>query len=224
MPGTTLDDRVFIETLPVSPFLMNCVVLGCRLTGRAAIIDPGDEPQRILAAVAKAGLQVSHILLTHGHLDHIGATGEMKGATDAPIHLHRDDLPLYQQVGAQARAFGLGFRDAPPPPDVFVQDGDLVQVGSLKLRVRHAPGHSPGSVCYVVEGVNPGVVVCGDVLFAGSIGRTDLWGGSYQTLMESIGRKLMTLPDSTIVYSGHGPTTTIGDERHSNPFRGDFAT
>jgi glyoxylase-like metal-dependent hydrolase (beta-lactamase superfamily II) len=218
-----MDDRVFLTALPVSPFLMNCAVLGCRVTGRAAIIDPGDEAERVLAVAREAELQVSHVLLTHAHIDHVAAVGSVKAATDAPIHLHREDLPLYQQVGAQARAFGLGFHETLPTPDVFVQEGDLLQVGALKLRVRHTPGHSPGSVCYVVEGLTPGIVFCGDVLFAGSIGRTDLWGGSFQTLMESIGHKLMTLPDATIVHSGHGPATTIGEERQTNPFRGDFA-
>jgi len=218
-----MDDRIFLTALPVSPFLMNCIVLGCRVTGRAALIDPGDEAERVLEVARKAELQVSHVLLTHGHIDHVGAVGAVKAATDAPVHLHRDDLPLYQQVGAQARAFGMSFLEALPTPDVFVQDGDLLQVGALTIRVRHTPGHSPGSVCYLVEGLTPGVLVCGDVLFAGSIGRTDLWGGSYQTLMDSIGRKLMTLPDSTVVYSGHGPTTTIGEERQTNPFRGDFS-
>lgn len=219
-----MDDRVYIDVMPVSPFLMNCVVLGCQVTHRAAIIDPGDEAPRLLDAVSRAGFQVSHILVTHAHVDHIGAVGRVKAATDAPIHMHRDDLPIYQQAGAQARAFGLGEAIDLPPPDVFVRDGDVVQVGAIPIRVRHTPGHSPGSVTYVIEGVTPNVAICGDVLFAGSIGRTDLWGGSYQTLMESIGRQLMTLPDVTLVHPGHGPVTTIGDERRTNPFRGDFVS
>ncbi len=217
-----LSQRIVLEVLPVSPFTMNCAVLGCRATGKAAVIDPGDEAPRILRVLERAGLEVTHILLTHGHIDHVAATGPLRAATGAPVHLHRQDQPLYENVARQAQAFGMDARLEMPPVDVFVEEGDTVQVGGLKLTVLHAPGHSPGSVCYHLDG-SPGLVFCGDVLFAGSIGRTDLWGGSYETLMDSIGRKLMTLPDDTRVLSGHGPETSVGAERATNPFRRDFA-
>lgn len=216
-----MNDKLFIDTFPVSPFMMNAVVLGCRVSGNAAIIDPGDEPERLLGVVESEGLEVSHILLTHGHVDHVAAVREVHEATGAPIHLHAADLPLYERVADQARAFGLRFDTELPPVDHELSDGEVIEIGELKVEVRHAPGHSPGSVCFVVSGA-PGVVVSGDVLFAGSIGRTDLWGGSYQQLMTSIRTKLMPLDDATLVYSGHGPISTIGDERQTNPFRHDF--
>ncbi len=217
-------NKAIVEVLPVSPFVMNCIVLGCRASGKAAVIDPGDESQRIVRAVELAGLEVTHILLTHAHIDHVGSAGEVKEATGAPVYLHREDLPLYGHVAQQARAFGMNADMTMPDIDVFVNDGDSVQVGELHLRVLHAPGHSPGSICFYLKGEqgSPGMVFSGDVLFAGSIGRTDLWGGSYETLMRSIGEKLMTLPDDTVVYSGHGPSTTVGKERANNPFSRDF--
>lgn len=218
-----VNERFFLDILPVSPFVMNCGVLGCQETKKAAIIDPGAEEQRILHVAERAGFEITHILLTHGHIDHVAATGAVKKATGAPIHLHRDDRELYEHVSQQARAFGMNADVTMPPVDVFVGEGDTVQVGALTLEVRHAPGHSPGSVCFYLAG-DPGLVFAGDVLFAGSIGRTDLWGGSYEVLMRSIGERLMTMPDDTQVYSGHGPMTTIGAERTRNPFSGDFAT
>lgn len=216
-----MDDRVFVETVVVSGFYMNALVLGCRRTRQAAIIDPGDAPERLLAVAAREGLTVTHILLTHGHIDHVAAVGEVQAATGAPIHLHPDDRPLYDRVADQARAFGLPFTQRMPPIDVALADGDTLTIGELAVRVLHTPGHSPGSVCFHV-GLGHGLVVAGDVLFAGSIGRTDLWGGSFPALLRSIETKLFPLGDETAVHSGHGPVTTIGEERRTNPFLRDI--
>ncbi len=234
--GSMHDDKtvggITIETITVSPFSENCMIVACGATRKAAVVDPGDEAPRILARVRQLGLEVSRILLTHGHIDHIAATGEIKAETGAPIHLHRGDLALYEKMSEQARAFGLPVEERLPEVDVFVDEGSVVEVGDLSLEVIFTPGHSPGSVCYLHRGdenardefSRDGFVFSGDVLFAGSIGRTDLWGGSYATLMNSIGRKLMALPETTRIYSGHGPMTTVGRERLSNPFSRDFVS
>ncbi|RME43408.1 MAG: MBL fold metallo-hydrolase [Caldilineae bacterium] len=205
---------MIIEQLVVSPFQANCYLIGCEETRAGAIVDPGDEAPRILRAVERLGLDIRHVLLTHAHIDHIGAAAEVARATGAPLALHRNDLPLLK-AGGGGLLFGL---PAPPykEPDVWLEEGDEIEVGNYTLRVLFTPGHSPGHVTFYAP--QAGALFDGDVLFAGSIGRTDLPGGSFETLMDSIAHKLMPLPDETVVYSGHGPATTIGRERVSNPF------
>lgn len=205
---------MIVKTLPVGPLQANCYIVGCEETKLGAIIDPGDEGERILGTVEDLGLQVTHVLLTHAHFDHIAAADEVVKATGAPLALHPDDLPLLN-AGGGAIFFGI----QPPPipePALRLATGQEIAIGQLSLRVLHTPGHSPGHVTFYEA--EQGVIFDGDVLFAQGIGRADLPGGSYPTLMRSINKQLMTLPDDTLVYSGHGPVTTIGQERVSNPW------
>lgn len=205
---------MIVKTLPVGLTQANCYIVGCEKTKLGAIIDPGDEGKRILEAVDDSGLKITHVLLTHAHFDHIGAADEVVKATGAQLALHPQDLPLLN-AGGGATFFGL---PSPPIPDASLQlEADQeIAVGELTLRVLHTPGHSPGHVTFYEP--NQGVIFDGDVLFAQGIGRADLPGGSYETLMRSIQGSLMTLPDETVVYSGHGPATTIGRERVMNPW------
>jgi hydroxyacylglutathione hydrolase len=205
---------VIVKVLPVGPIQTNCYVVGCEKTRLAAVIDPGDEAERILEVIQGSGLTVTHVLLTHAHFDHIAAVDEVMKATSAPLALHPDDLPLLN-AGGGSIFFGL----QPPPipdPTIRLAAGQEIPIGELTLHVLHTPGHTPGHVTF--HEPKERVVFDGDVLFAQGIGRTDLPGGSYETLMRSITQQLMTLPDDTAVYSGHGPATTIGRERASNPW------
>jgi hydroxyacylglutathione hydrolase len=205
---------MLVKTLAVGALATNCYIVGCEKTKEAAVIDPGDEADRILAAVRAAGLKVTHVLLTHAHFDHIGAADEVARASGAPLALHPDDLPLLRAGG------GAPFFDLQPPPIPDTVDslaaGQEIGVGELTLRVLHTPGHSPGHVTFYIPA--EGALFDGDVLFAEGIGRADLPGGSFAVLMRSIGEQLMTLPDETVVYPGHGPATTIGHERRLNPW------
>ena len=202
--------------VPVTPFQQNCTLLWCEASRRAAVIDPGGDLPEIERAIAQAGVTVDKIWLTHGHIDHVGGAAELKARRNVPIEgPQRADLFLLEHVVDSARSFGLsGVNNV--TPDRWLEDGDTVAVGELSFAVRHCPGHSPGSVAFVNEGLRLAIV--GDVLFAGSIGRTDLPGGDHAQLLASIRDKLMVLPDDVAVISGHGPTTTIGRERASNPF------
>lgn len=205
---------MIIKQLPVGPIQANCYIVGCEETKEGIVIDPGDEPDRILAEVEAAGLTIKYILNTHAHFDHILANGDLVEATGAPVALHSLDLPLWQQGGGAA-FFGLDALTM-PNPDMELVEGDEITFGTHTFKVLFTPGHSPGHVSFYDAEAN--VIFDGDVLFAGGIGRTDLPGGSYETLMTSINEKLMVLPDETTVCSGHGPTTTIGQERASNPW------
>lgn len=198
---------------PVGPLQANAYLAICEETGRCALVDPGAEAERLLAAAATEGAQIDSILLTHAHLDHIGGVAAAKRETGVPVCLHTADAGLYRAAPMQAQGFGLQL-EQPPEPDRELEDGQILEVGRGRLEVRHTPGHSPGHVCLVGDGF----ALVGDCVFAGSIGRTDLPGGDYTTLMESINEKLLTLPDDTVLYSGHGPETTVGRERQSNPF------
>jgi len=210
---------VYLDVFPVGPIQANCVLLGDPAAGVLAVIDPGEEAPRIMERIERSGLQPTLILHTHGHLDHAGGTAELANllGSGVPIGLHRDELELYRNLAMQGRMFGLE-AVTPPMPTLWLAHGDRLEVGSLSLEVRHTPGHSPGGVCFVVHGGPESTVVVGDVLFAGSIGRTDLFGGSFAILERSIREQLYTLPDETRVVCGHGPDTTIGRERRSNPF------
>ena len=202
-----------VVSIPNGQFVENCYLVIDEAGGECAVIDPGEEAGLIAHKIADAGVKPVAIWLTHAHIDHVLGVPRLKADSGAPVYLHPGDRLLYDHVPEQATAFGM--RAAPlPPPDRALAPGDLLRVGTLEFRVRHAPGHSPGSV--VFEG--GGVAFVGDVLFQGSIGRTDLPGGDFETLLKSIERELLTLPDSTIVYCGHGPETTVGRERRANPF------
>jgi hydroxyacylglutathione hydrolase len=206
---------VIIERVVVSPFATNCYIVGSESSREGIIIDPGDESKVILKKVTDLGLDIKLIVLTHGHIDHIGALKDIKEATGAEMAIHTDDAQSLRGKGGLIISLvsGLSY-PKPPPPDRLLKDGDSLNVADLHFRVLHTPGHTPGGICLVGEGV----IFSGDTLFNFGIGRTDLPGGSYRQLMESIHTKLMVLPDDTIVSPGHGPETTIGAERAGNPF------
>lgn len=198
-----------ISCFEMTPFVENCYVL--QDGGEAIVVDPGEATPELLAHLN--GLMITMIFNTHCHIDHAGGNAELVAATGAPLVCHADDLPLLRALEQQGMMFGVPV-EASPDPDHFVTEGDIIDVGNTQLRVFHTPGHAPGHVILVGDGF----VIGGDVLFAGSIGRTDLPGGNYDQLMHSIRTKMLPLPDETIVYSGHGPATTIGRERKHNPF------
>ncbi len=203
------------QTLVLGPFGSNCTLLGDRARREAVVIDPGDDAPAILLRLAREQLRVVALLHTHGHIDHVGATAELRRVTGAPVYLHDADRPLFDGAAEQAALFGL-----PPPPacpvDRPLADGERVAVGDLTLEVLHTPGHSPGSVSLWCA--NERLCIVGDTLFAGGVGRTDLFGGDFAALERSIRERLYTLPDETVIVPGHGPDTTIGDERQHNPF------
>jgi glyoxylase-like metal-dependent hydrolase (beta-lactamase superfamily II) len=202
-----------VVPLPNGQFGENCWLVADPRTGEAVMIDPGEEPQMFLAELNTRGWTLHSIWLTHAHIDHILGVAAVKRATGAPIYLHPADRSLYDGLVEQASWFGLK-AESPPPPDGDLEAGQCLSVGGLEFTVRHTPGHSPGSVSFVGHGM----IFGGDVLFNGSIGRTDLPGGDSATLLRSIQRDFLSLPDSTVVRSGHGPETTIGIERLTNPF------
>ena len=210
---------LFLDVFPVGPIQANCILLGDRDAGVLAIIDPGEEAARIMERVEASGLTPTVVLHTHGHLDHAGGTADLvrRLPDGIPIGLHRDELQLYQGIRMQGQMFGLEV-EPPPEPTLWFEHGQSLELGGLSLEVRHTPGHSPGGVCFVVSGQADPLVIVGDVLFAGSIGRTDLMGGSFPVLEKSIREQLYSLPDETRVICGHGPDTTIGRERSGNPF------
>jgi len=210
---------MIIEAQVAGPFVQNGYVVGCERTREAVVIDPGDGVDDLLAFAARERLEIRHILLTHAHLDHVTGVAAAKRALGVPVYLHRDDLFLYEQVVQQGAAFGL--RVEPQPPiDVYYAPGQMIAFGDLEARPHHTPGHCPGGVCLAIaaKGRPAKDLFVGDTLFAGSIGRTDLPGGDYNTLIASIRSVLFPFGDDAIVYSGHGPATTIGRERATNPF------
>jgi glyoxylase-like metal-dependent hydrolase (beta-lactamase superfamily II) len=210
---------MIIEVRAAAPFYKNGYVVACDRTREAILVDPGDEVDELLRAAEAGRLSVGLILLTHAHMDHVSGVARAKRATGARIGVHRDDRFLYDSAVQQGLVFGYRL-EPPPPPDFELADGARLAVGDCEVRVRHTPGHSPGGVCLHAGG--PDVVdthlFVGDTLFAGSIGRTDLPGGDYATLLTSIRSVLFAFGDAAIVHSGHGPDTTIGRERATNPF------
>jgi hydroxyacylglutathione hydrolase len=210
---------MIIEIQAVGPFFKNGFVLGCPDSGEAVLIDPGDEVDDLLAFANRRALSIRHILLTHAHIDHITGVTAAKRALGVPVYLHRDDLFLYDHAIEMAAMFGMRVQQ-PPPVDVFYTPGQPIAFGSLEARWHHTPGHCPGGVCLEVgEAGKPGAdLFVGDTLFAGSIGRTDLPGGDAATLIASIRNVLFAFEDETKVYPGHGPATTIGQERRTNPY------
>ncbi|MFQ5752074.1 MAG: MBL fold metallo-hydrolase [bacterium] len=204
---------MIIEKLEVGVFAENCYIVGCKDTLDGVVIDPGDEVHRILAKIQEKQLNIKYILLTHAHLDHVRELMDLKAEIAVPILMHPADNFLLENLPAQAAAFGLTVSGI-PKVDKYVNEEEHIAFGQQQLKVLHTPGHSPGSISYVTKGV----AFVGDALFAGSIGRTDLPGGHYDLLINSIRTKLFRLDDETIVYSGHGPPTTIGKEKRTNPF------
>ncbi len=210
---------MIIKTLAVGPIMANCFILGCEETLEAAVIDPGDEADRILQALAESKLTTKLIINTHGHFDHVGANKRLNKVTGAPILIHPLDAPMLNQLANSAAAWGMTAENS-PAPDRELQDGDEVTFGKVLLKVIHTPGHTPGGISLYTDSE----VFVGDTLFAGSIGRTDFPGGSFETLQASIQQKLFALRDDLKVYPGHNQTTTIGVEKRTNPFVGESAS
>jgi glyoxylase-like metal-dependent hydrolase (beta-lactamase superfamily II) len=209
---------MIVDTQAVGPFFKNGFVLGCEETREAVLIDPGDEVDSLLAFAERHALVIRHILLTHAHVDHVTGVAAAKRALGVPVYLQREDLFLYDNAVGQGAMFGLRV-EAPPPVDVFYT-GQAIPFGAYEARPHHTPGHCPGGVCLQVgkRGEVGKALFVGDTLFAGSIGRTDLPGGDYPTLIDSIRTVLFAFGDDADVYPGHGPSTTIGHERRTNPF------
>lgn len=204
------------EILPVGMLACNCSIIGDEETGEAIVIDPGDEIERVQEVLARHKLRAKYIVATHAHIDHVGGLEVLKRATGAAVLMHASDLPLYQNLAMQAEWLGL----LPPgvvDVDQFLKEGDALRFGSHVVEVLHTPGHSPGSLSLHLPGEQQRIF-SGDTLFQGSIGRTDLWGGSYEDILRSIHNSLLIFPDETPVFPGHGLPTTIGEERETNPF------
>ena len=217
---------MILESAAVGPFFKNGFVVGCERTREAVFIDPGDEVEQLLSFIAAEQLKVTHILLTHAHVDHVSGVAEAKRVLAAPIYLHHDDLFIYQNAVRTGMMFGLTVEEPPPVDHFYEPPFDIahakpITFGDYEVRVLHTPGHCPGGVCLALskkgDAGAPRLFV-GDTLFAGSIGRTDLPGGNYDTLLKAITGVLFAFPDESIVHSGHGPETTIGRERTTNPF------
>jgi glyoxylase-like metal-dependent hydrolase (beta-lactamase superfamily II) len=230
MPETA---QLIHEILPVGMLQCNCHIIGDPKAHEALVIDPGDDAERILEVIKRHKLRVTGIIITHTHIDHVAGLHRMHQATGAPVRIHADDLDLYRMLDMQAAWIGWKMPEK-VQVDELLHEGDAIRWGRFEAHVLHTPGHTQGSVCLYMPwdipedrsaGVaakstehEPGRLFAGDTLFAGSIGRTDLWGGSFETIIRSLKGKVLELPDETIVYPGHGPATTIGEERATNPF------
>lgn len=241
-----MSDELIHEVIPVGMLQCNCSILGDLVTREAIIVDPGDDVGRILEILQRHRLKLRAIVSTHTHIDHVGGLAELQRATGAPVMIHEADMELYKHLDVQAQWLGVP-TPAMTRIEDFVKEGDAVRWGAFAARVLHTPGHTPGSISLVIEPgaagtvlaqdartpskdrapgrasgerntAEPGILLAGDTLFQRSIGRTDLWGGSTPQILNSIREKLLVLPEETIVFPGHGDTTTIGEEREQNPF------
>jgi glyoxylase-like metal-dependent hydrolase (beta-lactamase superfamily II) len=223
MGAVSASSRLVRRSFPVGALGCNCSVVVCPDTKEALVVDPGDEAPRILDALAAEGARAVKIVHTHAHFDHVLGTRAVAASTGAEVLLHAGDRWLYENVPLQAQMFGLWRPDSEPPPPLTreLADEETLALGRREAHALHTPGHTPGSMCFFVEPLTLGetpIVFAGDTLFRRSIGRTDLWGGSMEAITRSIRERLLTLPDETIVVAGHGPDTTIGEERVQNPF------
>jgi hydroxyacylglutathione hydrolase len=203
------------ETFPVGPLQCNCTIIGDEVSREAMVIDPGDNIPQILTLLAKHRLTLKQIVVTHGHIDHVGGALALKRTTGAPILLNEQDLPLLEIMNEQAEWVGVAAPEV-APPDISAEEGMVVGIANYAAQVLHTPGHTQGSIC--LHFAPEKLLVAGDTLFAGSIGRTDLWGGNSRQILQSIHDRLLPLPEETRVIAGHGPSTTIGFERERNPF------
>jgi len=210
----------FIKTFPVGSFGCNCTILGDPETGEAIVVDPGDEGERIVKELSAAGLKAKYLIHTHAHIDHILGTRTVKEKNGGTIGLHKDDLFLYENMEMQGQFLGLQVKQPALAVDHFLTHGDVLEWGSNRIEVIHTPGHTPGSISFLAHQLlkDQDVLFSGDTLFAGSIGRTDLWGGDYDLIIDSIKTRLLNLKDNVQVVCGHGPVTSIGRERKMNPF------
>lgn len=204
---------MILERIVVGPFEVNCYIFGDAKTKEVLVVDPGEDFPVIWGTIQKAEYKIKGIVLTHGHADHIGAVAELKNKTLAPIYIHPEDKEMLTDPKLN-RSIYWGVAITAPPADRFLKEGEILKIGSLSLKVIHTPGHTPGGVCLEHDKI----LFSGDTLFAGSIGRTDFPGSSFQSLIDSIKKKLLILPDEVEIYPGHGPSSTIGEERVSNPF------
>lgn len=205
-----------VKKFVVGPLESNCYLIADEHSKETLVVDPGDEPDRILDFVHKNSLHVKHIVCTHAHFDHVGALSEIKQATGASIVIHRDEDEIYRSTREQAVSWGFELDDL-PEPDMLVSDGDILEIGSLKFMIIHTPGHSPGGICFSGEDI----LITGDTLFSGSVGRTDLHGGDIMQLKKSF-KRIMSLSENITVLPGHGPETTIGREKKENFFSFEF--
>ena len=208
-----MKDDLFIKTITVGPLSVNCYILGCNKSKRCAIIDPGAEKTKIIEGVNASGYQPELIMLTHGHIDHVAAVAPLKRQYELKVALHKDDIRLLNAPDIFGLRPILGAEPC-PEPDMVLNDGTVINIGNLKISVLHTPGHTPGSCCFYINNH----CFCGDTVFEGSVGRTDLPGSDFNKLMRSIKTKILSLDDHTILLPGHGPTTSVGVERERNPF------
>ena len=206
---------IIVETIPVGPLQCNCTILGDLVSRKAIVVDPGGDAEILLERLVELNLQVERIIHTHAHLDHFLASGKMKEATGAKLGLHREDLFLWDMLEDQCRMFGIPF-EPPPPPDQWLENEEEIDLNDLQGKALHTPGHTPGSMCFLFESQK--LLIAGDTLFQGSIGRTDLWGGDFKKIEKSIQEKLYTLDEETSVITGHGESTSIGHEMRTNSF------
>ena len=207
------DADIIVETIPVGPLQCNCTILGDLVSRKAIVVDPGGDSEILLERLVELNLQVERIIHTHAHLDHFLASGKMKEATGAKLALHREDLFLWDMLEDQCRMFGIPF-EPPPPPDQWLENEEEIDLNDLQGKALHTPGHTPGSMCFLFESQK--LLIAGDTLFQGSIGRTDLWGGDFKKIEKSIQEKLYTLDEETTVITGHGESTSIGHEMRAN--------
>ena len=206
---------MLLSTIVVGPLGVNCYILGCETSKQAIVVDPGEDAATILDAVTTGGYQVALVMNTHGHFDHIGANKALKEATHAPLYIHEADSVMLGRVAATAAMYGCKSENS-PAADHYLEDGETITIGSITIKVLQTPGHTRGGCCFYLADAH--MVITGDTLFADSVGRTDLPGGSQPQLIASIHDKLFPLADDTVVYPGHGPRTTIGHERRHNPY------